>query len=167
MVAIFRQKKDVVRALIPYSEINACDFFKNTPFIAAAANGDIETLKLLHAKRGNNPLARNSDGHTALHRACYYGEMETIDWLLQNTELKIGMLDKKGNNGLHLACMGASITASRYIVAKVQNPSHLFIPNHSGKMPLDLLHEILVKLGEWKEQTLHIKHLQFSSFHLI
>lgn len=77
------------------------------------------------------------------------------------------MLDKKGNNGLHLACMGASITASRYIVAKVQNPAHLFIPNHSGKMPLDLLKEILMKLGEWKEQTLHIKHLQTSSFHLI
>lgn len=75
MVAIFRQKKKVTRTLIPYSEIKACDFFRNTPFIAAAANGDIETLKLLLAQSSNNPLARNSDGHTALHRACYYGEI--------------------------------------------------------------------------------------------
>lgn len=44
MIAIFRKKRDVVKALIPYSQIKACDFFRNTPFIAAAANGDIETL---------------------------------------------------------------------------------------------------------------------------
>jgi hypothetical protein len=41
MVAIFRKRKEAFRALLPYSEIKACDFFRNTPFIAAAANGDI------------------------------------------------------------------------------------------------------------------------------
>jgi ankyrin repeat protein len=47
MVAIFLQKKEAFKALLPYSELKACDFFRNTPFIAAAANGDVETLQLL------------------------------------------------------------------------------------------------------------------------
>jgi ankyrin repeat protein len=47
MVSIFRKKRDAVRALLPYSEVTACDFFRNTPFIAAGANGDVETLALL------------------------------------------------------------------------------------------------------------------------
>lgn len=44
MTAIFLKKKKVIKALIPYSDLDACDHFKNTAFIAAAANGDIETL---------------------------------------------------------------------------------------------------------------------------
>lgn len=41
MVAIFTGKKEAAKALIRYCEINSCDFYRNTPFIAAAANGDI------------------------------------------------------------------------------------------------------------------------------
>lgn len=41
MVSIFRKKKEAFRALLPHSQIKACDFFRNTAFIAAAANGDI------------------------------------------------------------------------------------------------------------------------------
>ena len=44
MVSIFLKKRDAARALIPYSNVKECDFFRNTAFIAAAANGDIMTL---------------------------------------------------------------------------------------------------------------------------
>jgi ankyrin repeat protein len=47
MLAIFRKMSKAIKLIIPYSELSACDFNKNTPFIAAAANGDIETLELL------------------------------------------------------------------------------------------------------------------------
>lgn len=47
MVSIFLKKRDVTRALIPHSNVKEYDFFRNTPFIAAAANGDIETLSIL------------------------------------------------------------------------------------------------------------------------
>jgi len=47
MLAIFRKLHRVIKLLIPKCNINACDFRRNTPFVAAAANGDIETLILL------------------------------------------------------------------------------------------------------------------------
>jgi ankyrin repeat protein len=71
---------------------------------------------------------------------------------LEKTQLKIGELDKKGNNGLHLACSGAQIATTRYLIAKVKNPHHLLTSNHEGKTPMDLLKETLSKLGGyWKE----------------
>jgi ankyrin repeat protein len=139
MVAIFRKKKEAFRALFPHSSIRACDFFRNTAFIAAAANGDIEALEALIAHPDNNPHAKNGDGHTALHRACYFGEMASIEWLLENTGLKIGDIDKKGNNGLHLACLGAQIATTRYLMAKVKKSSQLLVPNHEGNKPNALL----------------------------
>jgi ankyrin repeat protein len=41
MIAIFRKMHKAVRLLVEKCDINGCDFKRNTPFIAAAANGDI------------------------------------------------------------------------------------------------------------------------------
>ena len=62
-----------IAALIPLCDLNACDFRRNTPFIAAAANGDLSTLQLLLSHPSCNPSVRNLDGHSALHRAAYFG----------------------------------------------------------------------------------------------
>lgn len=59
MVAIFRKMPTIIQILLPFSQLNACDFHKNTPFIAAAANGDITTLELLLNDKRCNPLAKN------------------------------------------------------------------------------------------------------------
>jgi hypothetical protein len=56
-------------------------------------------------------------------------------------------LDKKGNNAIHIACSGAQIATTRYLVAKVKNPTQLLVPNHEGKTPMDVLLETLRKLG--------------------
>jgi len=41
MIAIFRKMHRAVKLLVERCNPNGCDFRKNTPFIAAAANGDI------------------------------------------------------------------------------------------------------------------------------
>jgi ankyrin repeat protein len=41
MIAIFRKMHKAIKELIDRSDLNACDFRRNTPFIAAAANGDL------------------------------------------------------------------------------------------------------------------------------
>lgn len=108
-------------------------------------------MELLLANPDCYANAKNINGHTALHRACYFGEIDAIDWLLDRTSLKIGELDKKGNNGLHLACLGAQIPTTRYLIAKVRNPDHLMTKNHDGKAPFDLFMETLQRLGgNWK-----------------
>jgi ankyrin repeat protein len=96
-------------------------------------------MESLYSHPDNNASAKNNDGHTALHRACYFGEIATIEWLLERTSLRIGELDKKGNNGIHIACLGAQIPTTRYLIEKVKNPSQLLTPNHEGKTPIALL----------------------------
>ena len=65
-------------------------------------------------------MMKNIEGQTALHRACYFGEIEVVDWLLKNTSLKVGERDRKGNNCLHLACEGVNIALTRYLMKKVR-----------------------------------------------
>jgi ankyrin repeat protein len=82
MLAIFKHYKDIIEFLEPLSNINICDNNGNTSFIIAAANGDLDTLMLLFNNPNNNPHIKNFDGQTALHRACFFGELETIRFLL-------------------------------------------------------------------------------------
>ncbi len=78
MVAIYRGLHRIIKMLVDKCDLNGCDFRRNTPFIAAAANGDIETLKLLSDREGCKMLVRNDEGQSALHRACYFGEIEAV-----------------------------------------------------------------------------------------
>jgi hypothetical protein len=47
--------------------------------------------------------------------------MDVVIFLINNTHLKFGMKDQKGNTSLHLACQGLSFAVARYIVKKVKN----------------------------------------------
>ena len=157
MTAIFSRLFNAILSLLSFSDVNACDFHKNTPFISAAANGDITTLKLLLDHKNCNLLARNFEGHTALHRACFFGEIETVDFLLRHTELKVGDRDKKGNNCVHLACMGLSITLSRYLMLKVKNSAGLLVPNKEGKTPLIIVVETVKSVSPTQNiEELHL-----------
>lgn len=60
MLAIFRKMARLIPALLPLSNPNARDRNNNTPFIAAAANGDISALQLLERDPRTDTLARNS-----------------------------------------------------------------------------------------------------------
>ena len=47
MMAVFANYKEAILYLSKISNVNICDNNGNTAFIIAAANGNIETLKLL------------------------------------------------------------------------------------------------------------------------
>jgi hypothetical protein len=47
MIAIFRQLRNVIEKIHPLIDVSHYEQNKNTAFIAAAANGDLRTLKLL------------------------------------------------------------------------------------------------------------------------
>jgi len=90
--------------------------------MAAAANGFVELLTFL-IQRGANIDSRNFEGQTALHRACFYGELCTVKYLVKNTTLRLSTCDKKGNNCVHLAAMGLSVRCMRYIMKKAKDQS--------------------------------------------
>ena len=95
---------------------------------------------------------KNFEGQNALHRAAYHGELEVIKMLIKRTRLKLGQTDRKGNNSLHLACMGVSLKCARYIVSKVKESKRLLEEvNKEGKKPIDILEEVIEKINNGKE----------------
>lgn len=65
-------------------------------------------------------MLKNFEGQNALHRAAYNGEIDIIKLLIKHTGLKFSQTDKKGNNCLHLACMGLSLKCARFIILKMK-----------------------------------------------
>jgi ankyrin repeat protein len=59
MTAIFQKSEKAINLLIDRCNLNVCDNNGNTAFIIAAANGDIQTLKLLLRKDAQYQYAKN------------------------------------------------------------------------------------------------------------
>lgn len=58
---------------MPISQFNIRDDYGNSAIIIAAANNNLELVeKLIYL---TNPMIKNYEGQTALHRACYYGHV--------------------------------------------------------------------------------------------
>jgi ankyrin repeat protein len=92
---------------------------------------------------------KNFEGQNALHRACYYGELDVVVFLLKNTQIKFGMKDQKGNTSLHLACQGLSFAVARFIVKKVKNWREiLLIENKDNNDPFDVMLESMNKIDD-------------------
>lgn len=75
MMAIFANYKEAIDFLGKISNLNICDNNGNTAFMIAAANGDIETLKLILSRKRECMYVKNFEGQNALHRASYFGEI--------------------------------------------------------------------------------------------
>lgn len=49
---------------------------------------------------------------------------------MENTELKVLDKDRRGNNGLHMACEGLNVALTRYLMMKVKNSGSLLVENN-------------------------------------
>jgi ankyrin repeat protein len=56
--------------------------------MAACATGVIEIVSFIFDQQ-INPYSKNNEGQTALHRACFFGEITIVRFLLKNTKVKI------------------------------------------------------------------------------
>ena len=69
-------------------------------FLEYAMHGSVDRMKVLlkHA----NPLATEAtSGRTALHKAAFWGHIETINWLIGDVRLPLNSLDYNGDTALH------------------------------------------------------------------
>jgi ankyrin repeat protein len=74
---------------------------------AAAMWGDVALLENFLAN-GADPNTRNSQGNTALHVACYYGERECASVLL-NYKAEVNARGVDGKTPLHRAVLGVLV----------------------------------------------------------
>uniref|UniRef100_A0A7E4UPQ6 Protein kinase domain-containing protein n=1 Tax=Panagrellus redivivus TaxID=6233 RepID=A0A7E4UPQ6_PANRE len=65
--------------------LNKENMFSETPFLAACTAGkNTELIAFLLRQPGANPNYQGKDGHTALHSACYHGNIRVVEYLLNN-----------------------------------------------------------------------------------
>jgi len=78
---------EAVKALLDAkANVNSTNPDQITPLFVAAQNGNLETVKLLLARKADTALSRKSDGATPLFMAAQQGNAEVVKWLIENTE---------------------------------------------------------------------------------
>ncbi|ELU15059.1 hypothetical protein CAPTEDRAFT_170225 [Capitella teleta] len=74
---------------------------KATPLMRAAYCGHVEVVKLLLSK-GANPLTQDSDGRTALHKACERNQSSVVRQLLMKNGQALSIVDSQGKTAKDL-----------------------------------------------------------------
>ena len=97
--ASIRGFTEIVRILLDYSaSVYVSDPFENTPLIAAASNGHLDCVQLLHS-HGCPSIFPNGSGCTALGMAALQNHSDVIEYLLTDIvqigiELSIAVLHR-------------------------------------------------------------------------
>lgn len=73
-----------------------------TPAHCACSKGQLETVKILYARKGNLWL-RNVRGDLPLHEAAASGRRELVQWLLETKRNKVNVTSNDGKTILHIA----------------------------------------------------------------
>ena len=92
---------------------NGCSI-QNSDLLMGAANGYLETLKLLF-KKGYSIKKRNNHGDSCLLRSSMNGELETVKWLVENG-CPMKERDDEGNSCLLLASISGDLETVKWLV---------------------------------------------------
>ena len=79
--------------------------------------GNVEGLKELLKQEGVGIDDRDEEGRTGLHFACGYGELECVNFFLDNGA-KLDAVDNNKNTALHYAAGYGQIEAVKVLLAK-------------------------------------------------
>jgi ankyrin repeat protein len=100
MVATVARQADAVRALIDAgADIDIRDNRLDNVFLYAGANGLLEILELAN-EAGADPAITNRFGGTALIPACERGHVETVRYLLEQSDVDVDHVNRLGWTGL-------------------------------------------------------------------
>jgi len=100
----------------------------------AASSGDHEALTVLLATPGVAVNEADSEGRTALHFACGYGEVKCAEALL-DAKADVNATDKNANTALHYA---AGYGKVEIVSLLVSSGASVVLKNGDGKTPIDV-----------------------------
>jgi len=92
-------------------------------------HGSLGPVKELSAKADVHQLEKNS-GRSALHKAAFWGHIDTVLYLSHDLKLNVNQQDYNGDTPAHDAARFGHLTVVR---ALVENGANVGIRNHAGK----------------------------------
>ncbi|KAH7956783.1 hypothetical protein HPB52_012726 [Rhipicephalus sanguineus] len=101
----------------------------------AAEKGDVATLERLLDADPSLALRTDSDGYTALHRACYADQLEAAQLLLERAPHTLERPTVDGWRPLHSACKWGALNCARLLVDRGADVN---APSEGGLTPLHL-----------------------------
>lgn len=144
----FKQRKKIKSLLANGADSSIQDYDGNTALHIASLRRDQEVLRLLlnrsYIKQSQyfNVAVTNKNSRTALHYACYWGDMGLVMPLLEfEKEAKsglVGVRDRNGDTGLHIASRGGFKPIVRELLKANADKD---IKNKDLKSPADLAEE--------------------------
>nr|XP_040224234.2 ankyrin repeat domain-containing protein 12 isoform X2 [Anopheles coluzzii] len=109
-----------------------------TPAHCGCAKGQMETVKILHAKKGNLWL-RNAKGDLPVHDAACSGRRQLVQWLIQMKPKHINTTSNDGRTLLHIAAGHDNVDMCKLLLELGADVNLLYRPSSKGAplTPLD------------------------------
>ncbi|XP_050068042.1 ankyrin repeat domain-containing protein 12 isoform X2 [Anopheles maculipalpis] len=114
-----------------------------TPAHCGCAKGQMETVKILHTKKGNLWL-RNAKGDLPVHDAASSGRRQLVQWLIQMKPKHINTTSNDGRTLLHIAAGHDNVDMCKLLLELGADINLLYRPSSKGA-PLTPLDYALVK----------------------
>ncbi|XP_065081642.1 ankyrin repeat domain-containing protein 12 [Ochlerotatus camptorhynchus] len=114
-----------------------------TPAHCGCAKGQMETVKILHIKKGNLWL-RNAKGDFPVHDAASSGRRQLVQWLLQLKPKHINTPSNDGRTLLHIAAGHDNVDMCKLLLESGAEMNHLYRPS-SKSAPMTPLDYALAK----------------------
>uniref|UniRef100_A0A182P459 ANK_REP_REGION domain-containing protein n=1 Tax=Anopheles epiroticus TaxID=199890 RepID=A0A182P459_9DIPT len=109
-----------------------------TPAHCGCAKGQMETVKILHTKKGNLWL-RNAKGDLPVHDAACSGRRQLVQWLIQMKPKHINTTSNDGRTLLHIAAGHDNVDMCKLLLELGADVNLLYRPSSKGAplTPLD------------------------------
>ncbi|XP_067685868.1 putative ankyrin repeat protein RF_0381 [Haliotis asinina] len=131
--SVYYGKREVFDVLVEQgADLLALDTNGDSILHLACERGNTEMVNYILAQNFVDINAKGYKGRSPSLLSVYYGKMEVFEALVeQGADLSV--VDKNGNNLLHLACLGGHVQMVKYILK--QNLVHINAKEHRGMSP--------------------------------
>lgn len=143
MTAVYNNDISMVKMLMKYNpNVNIQDKSKNSPFLYAGARGYLDILKLIYKKADTRNVV-NIYGGNALIPACEKGHLETVIFLLENTDINVNHINNLSWTALLEVTILGNDNKNYQEIVKVllKHGADKNIKDNSGKTALDYAKE--------------------------
>ena len=139
---------DIVRYLVndQHCDINTTNNLGNTPLHTACYTGCTQVIRILLSKRSKTQIANrrshtpqfistNPDGDLLLHLACQWGDVDIVEYLVNDQQCDVKAVNNHGDIPLHTAALHNKPAIVRYLINSGCNPD---TRNNFGDTPLHI-----------------------------